>query len=79
MAWTPSTALARSPQTLWEPRVTTAEVSIYTADANLMRRVPSALTERLEVLGKADNHMASKRESYLNCIFGRETHVASQG
>lgn len=79
MPWTPLTALARSPQTLQEPRVTTAEVSIYAADANLMVRVPSAPTKRLEGLGKAENRMASERESYLNCIFGRETHVASQG
>lgn len=79
MPWTPSTALAQSPQTLREPRVTTAEVSIYIADANLMRRVPSTPTERLEGLGKADNRMASEKELYLNCIFGCETHVASQG
>lgn len=78
MPWTPSTALAQSLQTLWEPWVTTAEVSIYTADASLMRRVPSALTERHEDLGKAEKHMASKMELYLNYIFGHETHVASQ-
>jgi len=69
MPWTPSTALVPSLQTLQEPRVTTAEVSIYTADVSLMRQVPSAPTARLECLGKADNYMASKRESYLNCIF----------
>lgn len=37
MPWTPSAALARSLQTLQEPRVTPAEVSIYTVDASLMR------------------------------------------
>lgn len=62
MPWTPSTALAQSLQTLREPQVTTAEVSISATDANLTRGVPSTLTERLKGLGKADNHVASERE-----------------
>lgn len=41
--------------------------------------VPSTLAERLEGVGKADNHITSKRESYLNGIFGHEIHAASQG
>lgn len=76
MSWILSTALAQSLQILWEPWVTDAEL---TADANWMRRVPSAPPERPEGLGKADNHMTSERESYLNSIFGCETHAASQG
>lgn len=66
MPWTPSAALARSLQTLQEPRVTTAEVSIYAVDASLMRWVPSAPTERLQSFRKADNRMASKKELYLH-------------
>lgn len=50
-----------------------AEVSTDTADASLMRRVPSAPTETLEGLGKADKHMASETESHLSYIFGCET------
>lgn len=73
MPWTPSAALAPSLQTLWEPRVAAAAVSTDTADANLMRRVPSAPTERLEGLGKADKHMAGETESHLSYIFGCET------
>lgn len=73
MRWTPSAALAPSPQTLQEPRVAAAEVSTDTADANLMRQVPSAPTERLEGLGEADKHMAGETESHLSCVFGCET------
>lgn len=72
MPWTPSAALAPSLQTLWEPRVAAAEVSTDTENANLMRWVPSAPTETLEGLGKADKHMAGKMESHLSYIFGCE-------
>lgn len=73
MPWTPSAALAPSLQTLWEPRVTAAEVSTDTADASLMRRVPSAPTERLEASGEADKHTAGETEPHLSHIFGCET------
>lgn len=47
MPWTLSAALAQSMQTVREPWVTAAEISIYTADTNLMRRLTSAPIERL--------------------------------
>lgn len=46
MPWTPSAALAQSLQSVREPWVTAAAISIYSADANLMRRVTSAPIEK---------------------------------